>query len=320
MNANKCPLCGRDNCQQRKEADITTSYICSTYKTTVRIANALTSPHLFSEEHQNKMLNLICERIVDTPLAPNGNYWAFYNGSSSSTDYSDSHIVDINSMMINYPQTFMETVNRFLLSLSHLFPGFGDIMDFYWSMGRLCFPKDFFYYAPTGMFGVLEQLDYVKKINNAYVITAIGWKQIEELRKEHITKKQAFIAMAFGEQTAEIREGFREAITASGYTMRAIDEKEHNNQIVPEIFYEIERSKFVVVDVTYPNYGAYYEAGYAYGLGKEVIVCCSKEAFENKDGTHVRPHFDISQKSMVIWDDIDDLKERLQRRIEATVK
>ena len=320
MNANKCPLCGRDNCQKSKEADFTTSYICSTYKTTVRIADALMSPLLFTQEHQNKMLNLICERIVDAPTAPNGYYWAFYNGSSSSNDYSDSHKVDINSMMINYPQTFMETANRFLLSLSHLFPGFGDIMDFYWSMGRLCFPKDFFYYTPTGMFGVLEQLDYVKKINNAYVITAIGWKQIEELRKEHITKKQAFIAMAFGEQTAEIREGFREAITASGYTMRAIDEKEHNNQIVPEIFYEIERSKFVVVDVTYPNYGAYYEAGYAYGLGKEVIVCCSKEAFENKDGTHVRPHFDISQKSMVIWDDIDDLKERLQRRIEATVK
>ena len=77
MNENKCSLCGGDNCQKRKEADFTTSHICSTYKTTVRIADALMSPHLFSEEHQNKMLNLICERIVDTPLASNGNYWAF---------------------------------------------------------------------------------------------------------------------------------------------------------------------------------------------------------------------------------------------------
>ena len=172
------------------------------------------------------------------------------------------------------------------------------------------------------MIGVLEilvQFGYLVH-QNSYTITAEGWKKVEELKKKHKEIKQAFVAMAFGDQTKEIREGFRTAINEAGYSMRAIDEKEHNNQIVPEIFYEIQRSKFVVVDVTYPNYGAYYEAGYAYGLGKEVIVCCSKEAFENKDGTHVRPHFDISQKSMVIWEDIEDLKARLQRRIEATVK
>lgn len=320
MNANKCHLCGGDNCQERKEADFTTSYICSTYKTTVRIADPLMSPHLFSEEHRNKMLNLICERIVDTPLASNGNYWAFYNGSSSSNDFANSQNVDINSMMLNYPSTFMEVANRFLLSLANVYPVFGEEIDFDWKLSRLCFPNDLEGYEPTGMLNLLEQLDYIKSLRYSHIITVSGWRKIEELRKTHKEIKQAFIAMAFGEQTAKIREGFREAITASGYTMRAIDEKEHNNQIVPEIFYEIERSKFVVVDVTYPNYGAYYEAGYAYGLGKEVIVCCSKEAFENKDGTHVRPHFDISQKSMVIWEDIDDLKARLQRRIEATVK
>lgn len=320
MNVNQCPLCGAANCHKKAEADFTTSYECSTYQTTVRIANALMSPQLFSQDHQNKMLNLICEKIVEKKTAPNGYYWAFYNGGTNSKELSESHKVDINAMMLNYPLSFLDIANRFLLNLANVYPNFGEEIVFDWNFGRLCFPNDFENFEATGMLDLLEQLDYIKSMNYSHIITAGGWKRIEEIRKEHITKKQAFIAMAFGEQTAKIREGFRGAITASGYTMRAIDEKEHNNQIVPEIFYEIERSKFVVVDVTYPNYGAYYEAGYAYGLGKEVIVCCSKEAFENKDGTHVRPHFDISQKSMVIWDDIDDLKERLQRRIEATVK
>ena len=98
--------------------------------------------------------------------------------------------------------------------------------------------------------------------------------------------------------------------------MSVIDEKEHNNQIVPEIFYEIERSKFMVVDVTYPNYGAYYEAGYAQALGKQVIICCRENEFRNAD---TRPHFDISQKSMIVWKDETELIERLKRRIEATV-
>ena len=95
-----------------------------------------------------------------------------------------------------------------------------------------------------------------------------------------------------------------------------IGEKEHNHQIVPEMFYEIERSKFMVVDVTLQNFGAYYEAGYAQALGKEVIVCCSKEVF---DDPKRKPHFDIAQKPIIIWTDLDDLKERLIRRIQATV-
>ena len=94
------------------------------------------------------------------------------------------------------------------------------------------------------------------------------------------------------------------AITDSGYSVKIIDEKEHNNQIVPEIFFEIEQSLFVVVDVTFPNYGAYYEAGYAQALGKEVIVCCRENEFNSKD---TRPHFDIAQKSMIVWKDEEDL-------------
>ena len=184
------------------------------------------------------------------------------------------------------------------------------------------YPTNGKYDEAKGTSKMLVEMGYLSlNPKNGYTyISAEGWKKIESLQKKRNEIKQGFVAMRFGEQTSQIREGFRQAISDAGYSMRAIDEKEHNNQIVPEIFYEIERSKFVVVDVTYPNYGAYYEAGYAYGLGKEVIVCCSKEAFDNKDGTFERPHFDISQKSMVIWDDIEDLKSRLTKRIQATVK
>ena len=138
------------------------------------------------------------------------------------------------------------------------------------------------------------------------------------LEEEHFKQeiRQGFIAMSFGEETRSIREAFRQAITEAGYAVRIIDEKEHNNQIVPEIFYEIQRSKFVVVGVSVPNYGAYYEAGYAQALGKQVIICCREAEFHEKDK---RPHFDIAQKSMIVWTDEEDLIARLKRRIEATV-
>jgi nucleoside 2-deoxyribosyltransferase len=148
-----------------------------------------------------------------------------------------------------------------------------------------------------------------------YEITARGWLRIGELSKSKNEINQGFIAMAFKPETAEIGEAFRDAIAECGYIPRRIDQKEHNNQIVPEIFYEIKRSKFLVVDVTIPNYGAYYEAGYGEALNKQVIVCCKQNVFNNGE----KPHFDIAQKSTVVWKDIEDLKQKLKIRIEATV-
>ena len=47
--------------------------------------------------------------------------------------------------------------------------------------------------------------------------------------------------------------------------------------LVPEMLYEISKSKFVVVDITFPNYGAYYEAGYAEALGLVSVMRFSRE-------------------------------------------
>lgn len=47
-------------------------------------------------------------------------------------------------------------------------------------------------------------------------------------------------------------------------------------------------------------YTAYYKVVIGLGLGKEVICCCKREALDG-NGTYTRPHFDISQKSLVVW-------------------
>jgi hypothetical protein len=44
--------------------------------------------------------------------------------------------------------------------------------------------------------------------------------------------------------------------------------------------------------------GAYWEAGFAEGLGKPVIYTCSHEAFADP---HRRPHFDTNYHLTVIW-------------------
>ncbi len=76
--------------------------------------------------------------------------------------------------------------------------------------------------------------------------------------------------------------------------------------------------------ISEPNYGAYYEAGDALGLGKEVIISCSSAVFskqyteeEKRYEKYLKPHFDIAQKQILIWDDYDDLTKKLAEWIRA---
>ena len=148
-----------------------------------------------------------------------------------------------------------------------------------------------------------------------YIISKEGWHRINELHRKE-SDMTGFIAISFDEKTSEIREIIKESISETGFEPILIDEVEHNNQIVPEIKKYIERCRFLVMDCTIPNLGAYYEAGMASGYGKEVIICCRKNEFSSENG---RPHFDVAQQSMIIWSNYDDLKKKLVKRIDATI-
>lgn len=277
------------------------------------------------EELQGKLLNLATEHLLHHNFyEKNGGKkrWYFYFNDISDGMYGRyPEYMNLANSLKNYPIQTLNVAHRALVNFSVLYPHYGDEMCPSWTEKRICFENESNNTHSCGIMRILEDFGYVKEIGvsiERYVITASGWQKINDLNKEEQIINQGFIAMCFDAETKSIREAFRTAIRESGYTERIIDEKEHNNQIVPEIFYEIERSKFVVVDVTYPNYGAYYEAGYAQALGKQVIVCCREEEFNSKDKKK-RPHFDISQKSMIVWKDEADLIERLKKRIEATV-
>ena len=131
--------------------------------------------------------------------------------------------------------------------------------------------------------------------------------------------------MAFNDGTKETREAIRAGVEKAGFSTEFIDEIVHNHQIVPEMFRLIRECRFLILEISDPNYGAYYEAGYALGLGKEVIICCNNEVFrkeydteeEKKYAKYLRPHFDIAQKQILIWTDYDDLSKKLCEWIKA---
>jgi nucleoside 2-deoxyribosyltransferase len=63
-------------------------------------------------------------------------------------------------------------------------------------------------------------------------------------------------------------------VAATGFILRRLDDEPKAGLIDDRMRAEIQASRFVIVDLTHMNRGAYWEAGYAEGLGKPVIYTC----------------------------------------------
>ena len=157
--------------------------------------------------------------------------------------------------------------------------------------------------------GYIETGDFEELKVHPINLTPNGYAKVEALQKNTAKGRSVLVAMSF-QNTEKLREAIRSGITAAGYVAIFIDEVQHNDFITPELLKHIRDSKFVVVDLTHQNNGAYFEEGYAMGLGKTVIQLC-------KQG--VKLHFDIAQKNTILWEKEADIPEKLCNRIKATI-
>jgi nucleoside 2-deoxyribosyltransferase len=63
----------------------------------------------------------------------------------------------------------------------------------------------------------------------------------------------------------------------------------------------IRACRLLIADLSHGNQGAYWEAGFAYGLGKPVIYTCDASRFED-----TKTHFDTNHHVTIKWK-LDDL-------------
>jgi len=151
--------------------------------------------------------------------------------------------------------------------------------------------------------------------SRAYTITPPGWQRIHDLRHTQSKSTKAFIAMSFAPELNEFFiNGLAPGVQAAGYEALRIDRTEHNNRIDDEIIAAIRQTKFLVADFTKNRGGVYYEAGFAQGLGHQVIWSVRKD--------HLRKvQFDTRQYNFIRWqpDDLSGFARLLQNRIEATI-
>lgn len=160
-----------------------------------------------------------------------------------------------------------------------------------------------------------------------------GIERAEYLNTNSAYLNQCFVAMWFHNTMNPIFNNYIipaiEARTLDGrqienekaYKAIRIDmSNDYNDEMMDAIISEIRKSKFIVADFTGNRGGVYYEAGFAYGLGKPVIYTCKQAYFEKRkkrNGDVI--HFDVNHKNFILWKDGKDLYSKLRNRISASI-
>jgi hypothetical protein len=171
-------------------------------------------------------------------------------------------------------------------------------------------------YSANGMeSGALTDLlveeNLVKLDGNRIIITVRSLLAVEKMAATGADYAQGFVAMWFNpEFDSAWVNGFEPAVRNAGYHPFRIDKKDYVGGITDEIITEVRRSRFVVADYTEQVNGVYFEAGFALGLGLQVIPTCRSDHIQ-------KLHFDVRHLNTLPWNDPDDLRSKLEKRIVA---
>lgn len=148
----------------------------------------------------------------------------------------------------------------------------------------------------------------VEEPTRRYRITTKGMQRFEESVVKN--SSNAFLAMWFGADTdMKYREAVQEAVANAGYHLHVVNAEDYNGFIMDKVINLINDSAFVIADITAApevvcggvvengvRGGVYWEAGYATGQKKQVILTCRDD-----DETAKRIHFDLQQYNQIRW-------------------
>ena len=134
-------------------------------------------------------------------------------------------------------------------------------------------------------------------------LTLKGWEQYEQEKHGKFKANYGFIAMQFNDPTLDafvqdvVKPIVKQEIGYDLIDMRDITQAGIIDNIMR---IQIRDSAFVIADLTHDNSGAYWEAGYAEGLGKPVVYICERTKFDEQ-----RTHFDTNHCTTVLWSEDD---------------
>ncbi len=150
-------------------------------------------------------------------------------------------------------------------------------------------------------------------------LTLDGWERYEAEKRGQVEGNYGFIAMKFNDEILDsfVRDVIKPCIKdALGYDLVEMRDVTRAGIIDNIMRAQIRDAAFVLVELTHDNPGAYWEGGYAEGLGKPVIYLCEGGKFKN-----AKTHFDTNHCTTVCWvKDDEDAKEDFRNTLVATLR
>lgn len=131
-------------------------------------------------------------------------------------------------------------------------------------------------------------------------LTLRGWGRYESERRGDFAGNYGFVALQFGHEPLDVllRDYAKPAIKEElGFDLLDMRDAARAGVIDNVMREKIRDSAFVIADLSTGNSGAYWEAGYAEGLGKPVLYIGERTKF-GSTGTH----FDTNHCTTVIWE------------------
>ena len=144
-----------------------------------------------------------------------------------------------------------------------------------------------------------------------------GWERYEAEKRGEFAGNYGFIAMKFNDPDLDafVRDVVKPTVKEGiGYNLVDMRDVSQAGVIDNIMRVQIRDAAFVIADLTHDNFGAYWEAGYAEGLGKPVIYICEQKKFDEEKSTH----FDTNHCTTVPWSRDND--ENFKKELIATIR
>ena len=215
---------------------------------------------------------------------------------------------------VSAPQSPMDKIDRLLLYIARNTSTIDAGVIYDYALFPIAYAKsDNEFHAYIRM--AKDQGGYLTtgSIGDPILLTMTGWRRVEELSKITRDSTNAFVAMSFNKDLFDVwTNGYYPALNEVGYDPIRVDTEQTNHKIDNKIIADIRKSGLVVADFTGQSNGVYFEAGFAEGIGIDVIYAVRDTDIKNL-------HFDTRQYSHIVWADLPDLRKQVIDRVEATL-